>query len=78
MGHLSPQARREYKEQVESRRMALANKIAMVVIDHISAAIIRPGPKPEERECYIVAQELRDATSEITRRIAEVLDTELG
>lgn len=61
---------------VEAKRMALANKIVMVVVDRIAADIIRPGPKPEERECYVMAQELRDHTEHLRKLVSDVLRVE--
>jgi hypothetical protein len=57
-------------------KMPLAEKIATAVVDRINAEIIRPGPKPEERECYIVAQELRDLTPQLTGLISLILAQE--
>ncbi len=58
----------------EPEREALAIKMAEVVIDRINAEIIRPGPDPEERECYDVARELRGFTAEIGDLIYKILD----
>lgn len=58
-------------------RQELAAKIAIAVVDRIVADIIRPGPKPEERECYVMAEELRAIKPEIealTRQIIDVND----
>ena len=57
-------------------RMALADKIVMAVVDRIAADIIRPGPKPEERECYVMAQELRDHTAHLKELVAAILKVE--
>ena len=59
-----------------AERMALADKIVMVVVDRIAADIIRPGPKPEERECYVMAQELRDHTAHLKELVAAILKIE--
>lgn len=58
------------------RRMALADKIVMAVVDRIAADIIRPGPKPEERECYVMAQELRDHTEHLRELVSAILKIE--
>lgn len=55
------------------KRMALADKITMALVDEIANAIIRPGPKPEERECYVMAQELRDHTLPLSQLVAAIL-----
>ena len=56
-----------------TRRMALADKIVMAVVDEIANAIVRPGPKPEERECYVMAQELRDHSGSLKNLVAAIL-----
>jgi hypothetical protein len=61
---------------VVRKRMALADKITMVIIDRVVADIIRPGPVAEERECYDVAKELRDAAPRISEIVAGVLKVE--
>jgi hypothetical protein len=53
------------QKRVAAKRMALAEKIAMMVVDKINAEIVRPGPKPEERECYVMAQEMLDFEAEV-------------
>ena len=58
------------------RRMALADKITMAVVDEIANAIIRPGPKPEERECYVMAQELREHSDHIKSLVMAILKVE--
>lgn len=58
------------------KRMALADKIVMAVVDRVAADIIRPGPKPEERECYVMAQELRDHTEHLRELVAGILKVE--
>lgn len=67
-------ARRE--QAATSKRMALADKITMVIIDRVVADIIRPGPVAEERECYDMAKELRDAAPRIAEIVAGVLKVE--
>jgi hypothetical protein len=59
-----------------AKRMALADKIVMAVVDRIAADIIRPGPKPEERECYVMAQELRDHTAHLKELVSAILAVE--
>jgi len=79
--------REEYYKKVKSevskerraekaKRMALADKIVMAIVDRIAAAIIRPGPKPEERECYVMAQELRDFGPELKVLVTDILKIE--
>lgn len=64
---------RQARDIAKKERMALANKIVMVIVDQISANIIRPGPTPEERECYVMAQELRDSAESLRLLVAEVI-----
>ena len=68
----------EIKAKVVAERMALADKITMVIVDEVAGAIIRPGPKPEERECYVMAQELRDHAQRIKELVAAVLAVDAG
>jgi hypothetical protein len=58
------------------KQMKLAGKITTVVIDQIVKDIIRPGPAPEERECYDMAKELRDHFDIINARVVDVLKKE--
>jgi hypothetical protein len=58
------------------KRMELADKLVMVIVDRIVTDLIRPGPKPEERECYEVAQELRDMGPTLRALVIDVLNIE--
>jgi hypothetical protein len=62
--------------KADAVRMALADKIVMAVVDRIAADIIRPGPTPEERECYVMAQELRDHTTHLKELVVAILKVE--
>ena len=55
-------------------RVNVAERIAMVLVDKVNHDIIRPGPTPEERECYAMSQELRDITPELVQLITGVFD----
>lgn len=87
MGSLSPESAkqfdlaqrryaREEKKRVNAERMALADKIVMAITDKIANDIIRPGPKPEERECYVMAKELRDLSKELSLLVSDILKIE--
>ena len=67
---------RRANAEEKAKRMVLADKIVMAVVDEIANAIIRPGPKPEERECYVMAQELRDHTAPLKELVAAILKVE--
>lgn len=54
-------------------RKKLADKIVTVCIDMTVNQTIRPGPKPEERECYEMANELRALKDQMVTLVAEVL-----
>ena len=54
-------------------RNKLAGKIVSVCIDATVNEIIRPGPKPEERECYEMADELRAIKDQMIDLVSEVL-----
>lgn len=57
-------------------RMGVADKIVMAVINRIDADIIRPGPVAEDRECYVVAQELRDHAPVLRELVVAILKVE--
>jgi hypothetical protein len=88
MGHSYPTAEqrrisnerweREQDERVEAVRKELAGKIVMVAVDRIVAEIIRPGPKPEERECYVMAAELRAITPDLEELVKQIIDVNDG
>jgi hypothetical protein len=54
-------------------RKKLADRIVNVCIDMTVNQIIRPGPKPEERECYEMANELRAIKDQMVELITEIL-----
>lgn len=61
---------------LNKKRMTLADKIVMAVVDRIAADIIRPGPVAEERECYVMAQELREHTLHLSELVSSILKIE--
>lgn len=65
-----------HADAILAKRMALADKIVLAVVDRISSDIIRPGPKPEERECYVMAQELREHTEHLSALVSAILKIE--
>ncbi len=69
------QAARQGKETKarNAARKKLADRIVNVCIDQTVNMIIRPGPKPEERECYEMANELRAIKEQMVATVAEVL-----
>lgn len=80
MGSLDPESRREWnRRQAELRReendkrMKLADKLVMVLVDRINQVVVRPGPDPEERECYDMAKEIRDLSPELAVLVSKVL-----
>ncbi len=63
--------------KISTRRRELAAKIVMAVVDRIVNEVIRPGPVPEERECYEVAGEVRalgPVLEELAKQIIDVND----
>lgn len=62
MGGNISAADRERREQVlreyEERQRQKATTLAAKLVRHLNRIVIRPGPKPEERECTQVATEL--------------------
>jgi hypothetical protein len=90
MGSSGPYYSKERLEEIErqrverlnkedARRKRFAQKIVTVVVDKVVNEIIRPGPKPEERECYDVAHEIRELSPELVNLVTDVIkvtDTE--
>lgn len=89
----TPSERREYtirvqreaaaEEEKEAIRIAaererLAAKIVMAVVDRIITKIVRPGPVPEERECYDMAGELRAETGDLEALVKAIIDVNKG
>lgn len=69
---------RAKKKAVSAGRNEMAMKIVMAVVDRVVNEIIRPGPKPEERECYVMAGELRAITPELETLVRQVIDVNDG
>lgn len=65
-------------EAVELERKTMASKIVMAVVDKIVNEIIRPGPKPEERECYEMAGELRSLNLDLETLVKQIIDVNDG
>lgn len=61
------------QEKIDKPYIEVAERVAMVVIDQINNVIVRPGPVAEERECYQMAQEVRDHGEKLTQLIFDVL-----
>ncbi len=53
-----------------------AMKLSTIVVDNIITDIVRPGPKPEERECYDVANEIREHQSKVIEEIMKAIIVE--
>ena len=62
--------------KANAKRMEVADKIVMVITDRICADILRPGPNDAERECYVVAQELRDYGPRLKGLVTAILRVE--
>lgn len=60
-------------DRAEKALHDLAAKITMIVIDEINRVIVRPGPVAEERECYEMAQEVRDHDEQLTNLVADII-----
>jgi hypothetical protein len=48
----------------------------MAVVDKIVKDIVRPGPDPEERECYEVAGEVRAIVPDLEKLVLRIIDAE--
>lgn len=68
----------EKAADIEDGRRKLAAKIIMAVVDKIVLEIVRPGPKPEERECYEMAGELRASIPEFEELAKKIIDVNDG
>ena len=64
--------------QVAERRRQLAAKIVMAVIDKIVNEVVRPGPVPEERECYEMAGEIRALVPALEALAKQIIDVNHG
>jgi hypothetical protein len=64
--------------RIENERRKLAAKIVMAVVDKVVAEIVRPGPKPEERECYVMAGELRAIVPDLEELAKKIIDVNHG
>jgi len=64
--------------KINNGRRELAAKIVMAVTDKIVNEIIRPGPKPEERECYEMAGETRALNPELEELVKQIIDANDG
>ena len=60
--------------RVEDERRKAAAKIVMTVIDKVVTEIVRPGPVPEERECYEMAGELRALVPDLEALVKRIID----
>lgn len=72
------QRRNEEASQVADERRKIAAKIVMALVDKIITDIVRPGPAPEERECYEMAGEIRAITPELEELAKRVIDVNDG
>jgi hypothetical protein len=64
--------------RIEDGRRKIAAKIVMAVVDKIVKDIVRPGPDPEERECYEMAGEVRAIVPELEKLAKRIIDAEDG
>ena len=64
--------------RIADERRKLAAKVVMVIVDRIVNEIVRPGPKPEERECYVMAGELRAIVPDLEELAKKIIDVNDG
>jgi hypothetical protein len=64
--------------RIANGRRELAAKIVMAVVDKVVNEIVRPGPKPEERECYVMAGELRAMVPDLEDLAKQIIDVNDG
>lgn len=60
----------------QERRARFAAKIVMAVVDKVVNDIVRPGPVPEERECYEMAAEMRALVPELESLVIAIIAVE--
>jgi hypothetical protein len=64
--------------RIERVRQEVAAKIVMALVDKIILEIVRPGPTPEERECYEMAGELRTLVPDLEKLAKQIIDVNDG
>lgn len=64
--------------RIAAERERLAAKIVMAVVDRIINKVVRPGPIPEERECYDMAGELRAEAGDLEALVKAIIDVNKG
>lgn len=62
--------------ELDDARRKFAAKIVMAVVDKIVTDIVRPGPVPEERECYEMAGEVRALVPDLEVLVAKIIENE--
>lgn len=73
---LAAEAEARAQRERKAKEVAIHNvaaRVAMIVIDEVNRVVVRPGPAAEERECYEMAQEIRDTDERLTNLIADIL-----
>jgi hypothetical protein len=78
MAQAASEREAEENARIDDGRRRVAAKIVMAVVDKVVKDIIRPGPHPEERECYEVAGEVRAMVPDLEALVKQVLDAEDG
>lgn len=63
---------------VDDGRRRVAAKIVMAIVDKLVNDVVRPGPVPEERECYEMAGEVRALVPDLETLVKHILDVEGG
>ena len=67
---------REENAKRSAEREEIAKKLVTVLTDSIVNDIVRPGPVPEERECYDMAHEVREHRPTLVELALAVLNAE--
>jgi hypothetical protein len=68
----------EKEANIANARRKIAAKIVMTIVDKIVKDIVRPGPMPEERECYEMAGEVRALVPDLEELVKRIIDAENG
>lgn len=78
MAKLADEKKSREAARIEDERRRIVAKITMALVDKIVSDIIRPGPHPEERECYEMAGEVRAIVPDLEALAKRIIDAEDG
>lgn len=71
--HPKGRPRKDQWERVLKAKKQLAKIYVTIICNEINNVVIRPGPKPEERECTEVAKELKEFRPVLIEKLAQYI-----